>query len=1737
MQVAFSPIEETHSAVLASRLEGLACLSVDVESNPEKNDRIFKLGAARSDIDATLELDTVRTSQRHVAQRLNQFADGADLIVGHNVRRHDLPALDAQFPGLDWLHLPILDTLELSPLAFPRNPYHRLVKGYKLVSDSRNDPLKDARLALDLLAEEIGAFAQMGATDPAWIGVLHFLFRDDAALNRIFGELRGRPPPDLEQARNAVRSGFTDLCCRTRLAQLVQVDLDGDLEQRWALAYTLAWLRVAGGNSVLPPWVYATAPRVRALIQELREIDCSHPDCDYCRHQHNPESLLLQNFQLPGFRAKPANANGGSLQRDIVDAGLKRRSLLAILPTGGGKSICYQLPALAHYWRSGKLTVIVSPLQSLMKDQIDNLVARGIQCAVTINGLLTAPERTAALDKIRLGDAGIVLVSPEQFRNKRFVEAIRLRQIATWVFDEAHCLSKWGHDFRTDYLYVARFIRENFSGQGAPVACFTATAKPDVIDDLLDHFKAELGLELQQFLGGHERTNLEYVVVPVEEAGKAQRIVELLARELRHGGAGVVFCSRRKNTELYAELIAASRLRCKRFHGGLQPNEKKEIQQAFLDGELDVITATNAFGMGVDKPDIRVVIHADIPGSLESYLQEAGRAGRDGQPAKCILLFDEKDVEAQFRLAAMSQLNHRDFVGLLKGIRRRAQRFRSDEIVVSAKELLAESEGVDIELAASDATTKVNTAVAWLERSGFLKRNENRSRVFPASLRVASLDEALAKIRSASLKNDDREHYEAVAAALYRNPTPDGLSTDDLQLEAGIAPEDCFRILHGLEQLGILANDLGLTATVTKGVNGASDKALERLDRFERALLQLMTEQAPDADTDGTAQLLSIRPMCSELRRRMELPEGDPSVNPEQLYKCIRSLTESFGSGHERRSAMQVRRVGADSLRIELHRSWQNIREICDRRRAVSRVVLACLMSKVPADTRQANYLVECKAKELLEAIDADLDLRGSLHEPATALEHALLYLHETGVIQLDKGRAVFRAAMTIEMTGEDPKRRFRKEDYAPLQEHYRERTFQTHVMHEYAKLGAQKTAGALALVAAYFSWPRKRFVKEFFKGRTELLELATTDDSYRRIVDALRNPVQQELVQKPDRGNHLVLAGPGSGKTRVLVHRIAYLLRVRRIAGTRIIALAFNRSAAAELRRRLFALVGDDAHGVTVMTYHALALRLTGTSLAGSESHGRTIDFDRLLADAVDLLEGRTELFTDADEARDRLLQGYEYIFVDEYQDINQVQYALVSALAGRKLADADGRMSIMAVGDDDQNIYAFNGASVEFIRRFRNDYDAEITYLVENYRSTQHIITAANHVIQPARDRMKIDHPIRIDARRADHPAGGRWSIVDPEHRGRVRLIAAPADANRQAQLVAAEIGRIRRLAPDTALGDIAVLARTHETLEPMQALCEIDGIRYSIVKPQEMGGAISLMQSREGRRTLDVVRGYRRTLMSPAVLGRWLRARLRAQPANPAWQDLSAAAVDLMLAYSQTRLPVCEVVDWLYESSGAARRDGSLDALRLMTAHRAKGLEFRHVIVMDCGEWNRAEDERRLLYVSMTRAKETLTLFRADSSPNPFLADLDAAESVVAFVPEGMPSVRPELQTRYRSLSPADVDIGFAGRHPDGHRVHGDIACLEPGDAVQICDRELVTADGRVVGKLSKNTSLPDGNYAAKVTGVMVRAREQTPPAYLDSVRVDRWEVLLVEAVEPPRGAERRDYGVSTSRFLSR
>ena len=245
------------------------------------------------------------------------------------------------------------------------------------------------------------------------------------------------------------------------------------------MAYVATWLRVAGSNSVIPPWVRLEHPLTGKLIEQLRDVPCEVEDCAYCRRVHNAREQLRVFFGFDDFRPHPGNVQGGSLQRDIVEAGMRNESLLAILPTGGGKSLCYQLPALVRNFRRGVITIVISPLQALMKDQVDGLVRRtGTPFAGALYGLLTQPERGDLLRRVRLGDVALLYVSPEQLRNRSFRDAITQREVGCWVVDEAHCLSKWGHDFRPDYLYAGRFIREFSKSQGGAIPAIPCGAKP-----------------------------------------------------------------------------------------------------------------------------------------------------------------------------------------------------------------------------------------------------------------------------------------------------------------------------------------------------------------------------------------------------------------------------------------------------------------------------------------------------------------------------------------------------------------------------------------------------------------------------------------------------------------------------------------------------------------------------------------------------------------------------------------------------------------------------------------------------------------------------------------------------------------------------------------------------------------------------------------------------------------------------------------------------------------------------------------------------------------------------------------------------------------------------------------------------------------------------------------------------------------------------------------------------------
>ena len=614
------------------------CLAVDLEIKKENN-HIYAFAGVRPDTGESVVFPSGGRPFEQALAELDHLAKGADFLLNHNLIYYDRPHLQAKNPNLRLLRLPAIDTLWLNPLAFPRNPYHHLVKHYQdgqLNSERKNDPKKDAELALQVFSNQQKKLLEAPSD---LLAAWHWLTggQPETGFDLFFERLRRSPRPSDAEGREAIQARLEHIACRTYANEAIA---SAD-EHGWPLAYALAWLSVAGGNSVMPSWVRHQFPKAGLLVRRLRDRRCADRGCPWCRERHNASKELKRLFGFEGFRPEPADAQGSPLQQSIVETAMEGRHVLGILPTGTGKSLCYQIPALSRYEKTGAVTVVISPLVALMVDQVAGLEAHGIDSCITINGLLSMPERADALEKLRLGDASIVLISPEQLRSISFRRALEQREIGAWVLDEAHCLSKWGHDFRPDYRYVGRFIDERAEGGLIPpVMCLTATAKPGVKEEILDYFRDKLGIMLHDFDGGSRRTNLDFVVVETSSSKKFNDIHMILAKHLppdRQGGA-IVYCATRRRTEELVNFLREQAVSADRFHAGLQPEEKKTVQDEFIRGDLRVIAATNAFGMGIDKPDVRLVIHADIPSSLENYLQEAGRAGRDQQEAHCVLL-------------------------------------------------------------------------------------------------------------------------------------------------------------------------------------------------------------------------------------------------------------------------------------------------------------------------------------------------------------------------------------------------------------------------------------------------------------------------------------------------------------------------------------------------------------------------------------------------------------------------------------------------------------------------------------------------------------------------------------------------------------------------------------------------------------------------------------------------------------------------------------------------------------------------------------------------------------------------------------------------------------------------------------------------------------------------------------------------------------------------------------------
>lgn len=393
-------------------------------------------------------------------------------------------------------------------------------------------------------------------------------------------------------------------------------------------------------------------------------------------------------------------------QAEVILSVLEKKDTIGIMPTGSGKSLCFQIPALIF----PGITVVVSPLIALMKDQVDSLVARNIS-ATFINSSLTPEESTARIAGLNSGLYKILYIAPERLSNPYFIADLKNIDISLFAIDEAHCISEWGHDFRPSYTKIIQSINRISEGKTrAPIVALTATATPEVKEDIIKQLQIE---SPSVFVSGFKRDNLELIVLKAKN--DADKIFKMMNIIQKIPGSKIIYAATRKNVDDITENLQSAGINAIGYHAGLTPEERKNIQNLFIMGQYNLLVCTNAFGMGIDKPDIRLIIHNNMPGSIESYYQEIGRAGRDGKKSSCILFYNESDRYIHEFFIAGENPTKQNIEEVYFAILNRAMSERKDDIFITTTEIIyAMSESV------GDMT--ISTCLKELEKLELIKR-------------------------------------------------------------------------------------------------------------------------------------------------------------------------------------------------------------------------------------------------------------------------------------------------------------------------------------------------------------------------------------------------------------------------------------------------------------------------------------------------------------------------------------------------------------------------------------------------------------------------------------------------------------------------------------------------------------------------------------------------------------------------------------------------------------------------------------------------------------------------------------------------------------------------------------------------------------------------------------------------------------------------------------------------------
>lgn len=1438
-----------------------------------------------------LDIGGVKNGLSFHSARIPEFAgfvSDCGCLCGHNIIGHDIKYLK---PFLRKEYV-LVDTLYLSPLLFPQKPYHKLLKDDKILTEELNNPLNDSLKAQSLYDDEVMAFK---ALDKDFQQLYYDLLNEDIHFSGFFKSIEYVPSRKPFFFRKSTADIFRELfkgkiCEHSNVESFVR-------DHKVECAYAAALISTDDRNSITPAWILHNYPSVENVIRGLRAVNCGDARCEYCSQKLNAEYSLKKWFGYDRFRT----FGGEPLQENAAKAAIKGESLLAIFPTGGGKSLTFQLPALMAGETVRGLTVVISPLQSLMKDQVENLEKKGISEAVYINGLLSPIERRNALERVESGEASLLYIAPEQLRSKTIEKVLMSRTLVRIVIDEAHCFSAWGQDFRIEYMFIGEFIKHLQESKGLdtpiPVSCFTATAKPKVISDICDYFRDRLGITLKRFTTDVARTNLRYTVLfRASDEDKYQTL-----RNLLDGTKcpAIVYVTRTKAAEKIAERLGKDGFDAKAFHGQMEVNTKVKAQDDFMSGKVRIIVATSAFGMGVDKSDVGLVVHYEISDSLENYIQEAGRAGRDvNSQAECYVLYNDDDLNKHFILLNQTKLTLSEINQVWSAVKKLTA--KHDCIHISALEIARKAGWEEIR----DVETKVKSAIAALETAGYLRRGMNSPRIFATSIVPRNMDEASEWIeRCPDFTEDDKLDARRIIKSLISERSRSRAGTaeaesrvDYLSDMLGIETRKVISIVERMRVAGILAKDDDMTAYLRLG----------QLRKFKYyiQLEKFLVETVIGECTKFSLKEINEKAIASGIAR--------------SSVKDIRTILFFWTIRHY----IEKRPVTDDYIQIAAKVSASDL----EKQIAVRNSIASFIVYRFKDNNKEEDG--EVKVGFSLAGLVGDYNDSALFPEKIDVgmAEEALLFLAKTGILNLEGGFMVLYNKLQIERL-KDSKCRYKKDDYHNLDDFYKQRIQQIHIIGKYANMMVSDRKRAVEYVHDYFVMEFKSFIKKYFDAKEEKrIGRNVSERKYNELFGGLTQ-TQSAIINDNESRFIVVPAGPGSGKTYVLVRKLASLILLEDVKSEQLLMLTFSRAAAVEFKKRLRDLIGNAAEYVEIKTFHSYSFDILGRK-------GSVDDSGHIVADAVEgILRGRVE--------RSRITKSI--LVIDEAQDLGVQEFELV-----KELIRLNDDMRVIAVGDDDQNIYEFRGSDSGNMKSLITDYGASVYDMMENFRSSEAVVSISNNYVKVMSNRLK---SAPIICRRSD--------------RGCVRLIHHASLDYEQAI-----VNEILSGAPG---GTVCVLTATNDDALVISALLNKSGRRARLIRSND---GFYLRDLAEFRFFLDTIRGYDAACLD-----------------NDTWTKSAEVVVEhfrgseclemfgnCLEAFNEEcpgRKYISDFENFLLESRLEDFSKSRSSEIIVSTIHKSKGCEYDNVYISLKGLGDITDRERRMIYVGMTRAKNNLSV----------------------------------------------------------------------------------------------------------------------------------------------------------------